>query len=270
MFAGLAVFWVGFMLRRWKMAAVVFAMVAVVTLPWIVRNSLLHHRLVGIESALGYDLYLGYHPAGTGTFQYPQSLDLMRMLDDGLRDQVGRARAWEFIKADPGRFPYLVIRRAGYFFGLERRALTYFYSNNFFGYLPTPLLLAIAALVLLPFVFVSISAGFGLAIVRWRKETSLLALFLFGYITPHLLIISEDRFHLTIVPFLAILAVFCWTSGWPAFKARWPTRGGKIAILLAVLATVLLFSNWGLELWRDAGKLAQLLGSSGNTTFFPY
>ena len=269
-FAGLAVLWVWFMLRQWKMAAVVFATLALVTLPWMVRNSLLHHRLVGIESALGYDLYLGYYPSGTGTFQYPQSLDLMSMLDDGLRDQVGRARAWEFIQADPGRFPTLVVLRAGHFFGLERRVLTYFYSNDYFGYMPTPLLLAIAALVLLPFVFISTSSVFGLALVRWRKETSLLALFLFGYITPHLLIIAEDRFHLTTVPFLAILAAFCWTSGWPALKARWQTRGGKVALLLAVLTVVLLFSNWGLELWHDAAKLAQLLGPNGNISCFSY
>ena len=28
--------------------------------------------------------------------------------------------------------------------------------------------------------------------------------------------------------------------------------------------------NWGLELWRDAGKLALLFGPKGNLSFSPY
>ena len=269
-FAGLVVLWIWFVLRQRKMAAVVFAMVTLVTLPWMVRNTLLYHKLTGIESALGYDLYVGYHPAGSGTFQYPQSLDLMSMLDDGQRDAIGREKAVEFIQADPARFPYLVVRRAGYFFGLERRALTYFYSNDFFGHLPTFFLLLIAAILCLPFVFVSMSGVFGMALTRWRKETLLLALFLIGYITPHLFIIAEDRFHLTVVPFIAILAAYCWTGGWSALRERWQTRRGKVAILLASFVVILLFTNWGLELWRDADKLAQLLGPNGNQIYFSY
>jgi hypothetical protein len=269
-FAGLAVLWVWFVLREWKKALIVFAMVAVVTLPWMVRNTLLHHRLTGIESALGYDLYVGYYPTGTGTFQYPQSLDLLPMLDDGVRDQIGRARAWEFIKADPARVPYLVLRRAGYFFGLERRALTYFYSNNFFGYLPTALLLFIAAIVCIPFMVIGTSGVLGLSTLRWRKQTWLLGVLFIGYISPHLFIIAEDRFHLAIVPFLAILAAWCWTGGRSAIKERWATRNGRIVIVLACLVVVLLISNWGLELWRDADKIVQLLGPQGNLSFFSY
>lgn len=267
---GLAVLWVWFVLRERKMAVVVILAVTVITLPWMVRNSLLHHRLIGIESALGYDLYMGYHPEAFGTFQYPQSLDLMSMLDDGRRDEIGQAKAIEFIKADPGRIPYLAMRRLGYFFGLERRALTYFYSNNFFGYIPSPLLLAIAVVVLLPFMLVSASAVFGLALTRWRRETLLVALFFIGYVTPHMLILGEDRFHLTLVPFLAILAAQCWTGGRAALKARWQTHTGRLALVVAGLTVALLFFNWGAELYRDAGMLSQLLGPTGNQTYFPY
>jgi hypothetical protein len=217
-----------------------------------------------------YDLYLGYHPEGSGAFQYPQSLDLLPMLDDGQRDAIGREKAMEFTQADPARFPYLVLRRTGYFFGLERRALTYFNSNDFFGHLSIPLLLLIAAILCLPFVLVSTSGAFGLALTRWRKETFLLALFLIGYITPRPFIIAEDRFHLTTAPFLSILAAYCWTGGWSALRERWQTRNGRVAILLASMAIVLLFTNWGLELGRDGGKLIQLFGQNGNRTYFPY
>jgi hypothetical protein len=269
-FGGLAVLWTWFALKDRQKAVLIFGMVSLVALPWMVRNSLLHGRPTGVESALGYDLYVGYHPESTGTFQYGISLDLMTMLDDGLRDEIGQEKAIGFIKADPGRIPYLVVRRAGYFFGLERRALTYFYTNDYFGYIPTPLLLTIAAIVLLPFMLVSTSAAFGLTLTRWMAETRLLGLFIFGYVTPHLLILGEDRFHLTLVPFFSILAAHSWMSGLPAVKARWSTPGGRLALALAGIAVCLLLTNWGLELYRDADKLQLLLGPNGNQSYFSY
>jgi hypothetical protein len=243
----------------------------VVVAPWVVRNSLLYGQLTGIESAIGYDLYLGYHPLGTGTFQYPQSLDLMTMMNDAERDKVGIKRTLEFINADPGRVFTLFLQRTGHFFGLERRALTFFYSNGFFGYIPSLALGGIFALFCLPFVFISTTGVAGLALTHWRKETWLMALFFAGYVTPHLLIISEDRFHLTTVPFLAILAAQCWTGGWSSIRQRWDgSKAGKAVLILASIAILLLLVNWGLELWRDADKLALLFGPNGNKTYFSY
>lgn len=265
--------WVWIFLKERRMALITLGVALLVIAPWVVRNTLLYDKFTGIESALGYDLYLGYHPEGTGTFQYPQSLDLMTMMNDSERDEVGIAKTLEFIKANPGRMVYLFVRRAGYFFGLERRALTYFYSNNFFGHLPAAALGGVLMLFCLPFMVVSTSGVLGLALVRWRTrhEAWLLALFLVGYIGPHLVIIAEDRFHLTTVPFLAMLAASFWTSGLPALKARWcESKAGKVALLLAVTAILLLLANWGWELWRDADKLTLLFGSSGNMSYFSY
>jgi hypothetical protein len=194
----------------------------------------------------------------------------MPMVDDGQRDAVGRAEALAFIQADPGRFAYLVLRRAGYFFGLEKRAFSFFYSNDFLGYIPEPLLLLIGTILCLPFVIVSLSASFGLALVKWRKEILLLVILSLGYITPHLFIIAEDRFHLAMVPFFSILGAIFWSEGWQALRERWKTRAGKIALVLACLAVVLLCLNWSYELWRDAGKITQLLSVGGNQTYFSY
>jgi hypothetical protein len=38
----------------------------------------------------------------------------------------------------------------------------------------------------------------------------------------------------------------------------------------ATLAVLLLAINWGLELWGNAVKLASLLRSNGDLTYFPY
>jgi hypothetical protein len=92
-----------------------------------------------------------------------------------------------------------------------------------------------------------------------------------AYILPHVFILSEDRFHLALVPYLAILAAQAWIHGFAPLRVRWTgSSGGKWVVSLAVLAAVLLVTNWGLELIRDADKIAQLLGPSGNQSHFPY
>lgn len=239
--------------------------------PWIIRNSLLHQKLTGIESSMGYNLYLGYHPQGNGSFVFGPSLDLLTILDDAERDRIGTEKAIEFIRAQPERFVPLALNRLGFFFGLEKRVLMYFYGNNIIGYIPLPLLLTISAMLLLPFVFVSASAALGLAYLRWRPGHILLMLLFLGYILPHVFILSEDRFHLALMPYMAILAAEVWVNGFAPLRARWDeSRTGRWIVSLAVCAAILLLANWGSELVRDADKIAQLLGPHGNQSYFPY
>jgi hypothetical protein len=232
---------------------------------------MMNGKITGIETALGYDLYLGYNPKGTGTFQYPQSLDLMTIANDYQRDKVGIQDAVGFIKADPGRVFYLFVRRAGYFFGLERRALTYFYSNNYFRHISAPALGGIFALFCIPFTVVSTGGIASLSLTTWHKETWLMGLFFVGYISPHLFIIAEDRFHLAIVPFLVILSSQFWFGNHVSIRGQWlKSSGGKAAIIIASVVILLLVASWGIELGRDADKLSLLFGPNGNQTYFSY
>jgi hypothetical protein len=270
-FALLAVAWVWLFLKEREKAVIVLLTTGLVVVPWIVRNSILYKSFTGIETALGYDLYLGYNPNGTGTFQYPQSLDLMTIVNDAQRDKVGIQDTIGFIKADPGRVVYLFFRRAGYFFGLERRALTYFYSNDLFGNIPSPILGGIFALVCFPFIIIAVSAAASLPMITWQNGTWLMVLFFIGYTVPHLLIIAEDRFHLAIVPLLAILTAQLWLGDRLIIRQQWvKSNASKLGLILAFVAILLLLSNWGLELWRDVDKLAFLFGPNGNQTYFSY
>ncbi len=244
---------------------------ALVITPWIVRNSLLHHKLTGIETSMGYNLYLGYHPKGNGSFVFGPSLDLLTILDDAERDRIGTEKALEFIKAQPERIVPLAVNRLGFFFGLEKRVLMYFYSNNILGFVPLPLLLTILAILLLPFAAISTSAALGLSLLRWKPGQILLGLLFISYILPHVFILSEDRFHLALVPYMAILASQFWVSGFGTLSARWnESMAGKILVTIGVACVFLLLLNWGLELNRDWDKIAQLLGPNGNTSYFPY
>lgn len=262
--------WIFFILKERKFALITILVVGIVTIPWILRNSILNHKLTGIESSLGYNLYLGYHPDSTGTFQYGISLDLIPYLDDGLRDELGQQYALSFIQSNPERVPYLTIRKLGYFWGLERRALTYFYSNNFFGFIPRLHLILISLILLVPFMVISLSASFGFALMKWDRSITLIVLIIIGYLLPHIFIMAEDRFHLALIPLLTIAASNFWGIGWKLIKDRWKTKNGKIALAASIMVSGLLSSNWFLELFRDRQMLSLLFGLNGNTTYFPY
>jgi ABC-type iron transport system FetAB permease component len=147
----------------------------------------------------------------------------------------------------------------------------YFYGNNIIGYVPLPLLLTISAILLFPFVIISISAAFGLAYLRWKPEHILLCLLFIGYILPHVFIVSEDRFHLALVPYIAILAGQFWINGFAPLRVRWyESRNGQLIVAMALFAVFLLIINWNVELVRDADKISQLLGPNGNQSYFPY
>lgn len=270
-FAGLAVLWTWIILKQKRAAIVMTLTMFVLISPWVIRNSILHHKLTGVESSMGYNLYVGYHPDGDGSFVYGPSLDLLTILDDAQRDHIGTQKALEFIRDEPRRILSLAVNRLGFFFGLEKRALMYLYSNNLLGYIPPAMFISIAAIFLLPFIIITPLAAMGLSIVRAYAGVILLYLLFVAYILPHMLILSEDRFHLAILPFLAILAAQTWTRGKSAFAERWrQSLTGKVAISLAILIVILLFVNWGFELSRDADKIAALLGPHGNQTHFPY
>ena len=270
-FAVLAIFWSWFILHQQRGATLVTIALLLTVSPWVLRNSLLHHKLTGIETSMGYNLYLGYHPKGNGSFVFGPSLDLLPILDDAERDKIGTQQAIEFIRQQPERFIPLAVNRLGFFFGLEKRVLMYFYSNNIIGFIPRPLLLTIAAILLLPFVLISTSAALGLSLLRWRPEHILLGLLLTSYLLPHIFILSEDRFHLALVPYIAMLAAEIWVSGVHEISVRWrQSQTGKAAVIFAVCAAALLLMNWELELFHDAAKIAQLLGPNGNQSHFPY
>lgn len=270
-FAGLAILWSWFILYQHR-GATLIAMALLLTIsPWIIRNSLLHHKLTGVETSMGYNLYLGYHPEGNGSFVFGPSLDLLTILDDAERDKIGTQKAIEFISAQPERFIPLAVNRLGFFFGLEKRVLMYFYGNNIIGYVPLHLLLTISAILLLPFVFISISGAWGISLLVWKPEHLLLGMLFIGYILPHVFILSEDRFHLALVPYISILAANYWVNGSGGLIRRWhSTRIGKALVIFAAFTVFFLVINWGIELTRDADKILQLLGPNGNQSYFPY
>lgn len=252
--------------RGFRLALLLAIVVTLVVGPWAIRNTRLYGKLTFVETSLGYNLHMGYHPETTGTFKFGPSLELLPYLDDAARDAEGMRLAREFIREQPERFWPLAAMRLGHFFGLEKRILMYFYSNNFFGPIPLPALSGLFLLFTLPFVVLASLAGVGLAFTRWERGPVLAAGSAAAYILPHVFILAEDRFHLAIVPVLAVFAAHAWSQ-----RATWRAAAqSRVRLAVAILLVGLLALNWGLELRRDADRLALLFGPEGNMARFDY
>jgi 4-amino-4-deoxy-L-arabinose transferase-like glycosyltransferase len=269
LFLLLAAYWIARKRKSLRGAVVFLAAAGVMIAPWALRNSILAGRPENVEVSLGYNLYMGYHPKSEGTFLHEIATDLLTIFDDMERDRVGTQKAIGFIRADPGRVPYLVVRKAGFFFGLERRALQYFYSNDLFGYIPPAALLALALIFLLPFVLLAPSAAFGAAVIPRSDAFTLVLLFFLAYIPPHMVILAEERFHMVLIPFLAVLAAAAVSHGREILSSMRDIRQWKLWLLPLVIS-LLLLANWGFELLSDSHHLAILFGPGGNTSYFPY
>jgi len=234
-----------------------------VTVPWAVRNTLLHGQPAWIETALGYDLYVGYHPRSTGTFQHGISLDLFPILDDAERNARGMEAFWRFVRSDPGRVPYLMARKAGYLWGLDKRALVYFYANGYLGQWPGWLLGLALLVACTPLVVLAPVAAGGLICGRMERRKALIALLFAYYAGAHMLILAEPRFHVPLLPVIAVLAAYAFVEQPWRSSRPWQRK-------LTALLVVLLLVNWGLELARDWNALAALFGPEGHRLYPPY
>jgi 4-amino-4-deoxy-L-arabinose transferase-like glycosyltransferase len=231
--------------------------------PWAVRNTLLHGQPTWIETSLGYNLYVGYHPQSTGTFQYGISLDLLPILDDAERNARGVEAFWRFVRADPGRVPSLMVRKAGHLWGLDSRGLIYFYGNGLLGRWPDWLLGLAWLLTCGPLMALAPAAAIGLTCGRMDRRKGLVALLVACYTGLHMLIMAEPRFHVPLVPVVAVLAAHAFAEH-PWRRSRPWQRG------LAVTLIGLLLLNWGLELAQGWDTLVALFGPQGTRLRLPY
>jgi hypothetical protein len=259
--------------EAFKNWAIMLLFVLMLTLPWIVRNSVLHGQFVFIESSFGFNFYLGYHPDSTGTFDTYIADDLITIIDDAERNRVGLRMGLAFIRKNPARVFYLAIRKLSYFWGLEKRGVIYFYSNNYFGHLPLWFLLLAFLLIVSPLAIVIPFSVVGVVFSEPSKETALILLLCFYYMAVHMLILAEPRFHLPLVPFLSILAAKGYTS-LPAIRNSLedPTirRSAKAKLIWCLGIVALFFLNWAYELWSDMDKLKIIFSPMGNESYFPY
>ncbi len=267
-FVLLAALWIWRTGRSRRQALVFLAVAFGLCLPWAVRNSLIMGRPSFVETGMGYNLYIGYHPEGNGGFVSSIAIPPLTILDDAARDRDCTQQAIAFIGADPLGSAWKVLQRGAYFFGVEDREVMFFYSNNFFGAIPQPWLALAYLWIVLPWVVSGLLALLGLGGAPARPAARLLLMLIAAYALPHLLIIAEPRFHLALVPVVIPLAAVGWSQRKRLFERLLAGRDlGAWALRLSPLLLVL-FWIWGIGLhWQ---QLLILLGPDGNHARWAY
>ncbi len=267
LFLVFAVVWLG-RAAGWRRAALFSATAAALLVPWSIRNSLVLGRPAFVENSMGYNLFVGYHPKGNGGFVSSIALVPTRFVDDGDRDRWTMRQAIGFVRDDPLRAVGLLPRRLAYLAGFETRELVYFYNNNVFGPIPTPLLALAYLILVVPWVAVAGSAPFGLASAEAGAGRNLVLLLVGATLLGYVPVLTEPRFHLPLVPFLAPYAAIAWLRPSAFFPSR--STEGRLARCLALAAFVVLLALWGSEFGRQAPKLARVLSPGGNRLFLDY
>lgn len=262
-------------LKNWGL---VLLSVAVLTIPWSIRNSLLHGQFVFVESSLGFNFYLGYHPEGTGTFDSSIAVDFVERIGgfdapdletEKLVHNLGMERGLGFIKKDPIRAIWLLLSKLSHFLRLDKRAALFFYSNNFLGELAPLILFLVLSVLCLPWVVVLLLSLIGMSSSDIARDKVLIYLLFFYFIGIHMLIMAEPRFHLVLVPFLIIFAVQG-AMTLPQIRDVAIRRDAGWRLICCLLVMALLVLNWVYELNADMDKLRLIFSAGGNMAGFTY
>lgn len=239
-------------------------------LPWMVRNSLILGRPAFVETSVGYNLFVGYHPLGDGTFNTRAAVIPLHILDDGLRDRWTTDQAITFIRQDPFGAVLRLARRLAAFWGLEDRELTYFYANDYFGPIPQPWLTVCYLVIVSPLVALGLSAPWGMALAPDRRGLGLSLAVVGTAMLAYVPILAEPRFHLPLVPLLAAYAASTWTTPHAARQVRERLRGRDPAVIAAAVAVSLFIALWACDFALDWERLSAVMAPGGHRLGLAY
>jgi hypothetical protein len=225
--------------RRVVLAAAVFAGATLAVTPWACRNYAVFGHWMPLETTGGITFLMANYEDATGRYllsdwEAVHQRYLRDQPEEFTRNTTAYRLAFQKIAAEPGRVLALIPRRLAFLFDLEGREHLWLYTSGYFGPRARGVVLAAGWLLLLSFPAVTVLAlvrvSFGAAPLA---DVERLVLGVLGVMLVQLLTVYGDpRFHLPLVPLLAMLAV----RPGPVVAARpWGRRSlGTLALLVAL------------------------------------
>jgi 4-amino-4-deoxy-L-arabinose transferase-like glycosyltransferase len=187
--------------------AVVAAFAWLALLPWSIRDYKEFGSLTPFSMNGGANFWMGNHPGGTGGYTKPPA-DVMNLRVDVRDKELGR-RAWEFVSEHPLEYAKLCVVRAAKTLATDTSAVVWDQRGidktlGESAALPLKILstlvhYALLALVLLRSVELWRTRS-------WSRADSVLAATVAALSVPFVFIVSGNRYHLPIIPFLIIWA----------------------------------------------------------------
>jgi 4-amino-4-deoxy-L-arabinose transferase-like glycosyltransferase len=220
--------------------AVFTAACLLVLAPWLVFTT----RVAGgplLDATSGMNVLLGNHPAATGRLNMADDGPLrQRHVVGATREADANARALAagvaWAAAHPGAWLRLAGAKVGWLLGLEGREHAWVYSVGYFGARRSATVTLWGGLLMLSFPALVVAAALGLARARGRLAPTHVALatFVAATIALHIASFGESRFHLPLVPVLAVAASLGTMPLASASRARLLAAGAAVAMLTIV------------------------------------
>lgn len=194
-----------------RQSALALVVAALMIAPWATRNLHSFGAVVPISTNFGVNLWIGNNPDADGGFTAaPPVSDAPLPKNEVAQDRLYQRHAKAYIAAHPGRYLELCVRRL--IVALDRE--TYGVGWNEKGLADaakTPLKIMMSGY----WYGVFLLSLAGLALFVWRRPLNLLSPFVLvpmATMAAPVLVMSSERYHYAIAPFVAIFAAYLLTE----------------------------------------------------------
>jgi 4-amino-4-deoxy-L-arabinose transferase-like glycosyltransferase len=234
--------------------------------PWLWHTT----RVAGgpmLDSSSAFNMLAGHNPRATGRLEIadlPWMLEtyLLGYPDEATRNTWAMQHSLQWATSNVGAWLRLVPLKVGYLWGLEGREHAWLYTHGGFGARRPAVVWAWGAALLVSFPLLAVAAVLGMcrpglsASTPARQFVALLAI----VTVLHIASFGESRYHLPLVPLLAVLAM--------RGAAHGPVRGR--ARVVAILLIGLLAAAWIVQAPELLNRLARLAQPDGWRSGLPY
>lgn len=259
--------------RRLALPCLLLAGYSLVVMPWAVRNTTLQGVMTIVDTMGGMNLRMGNYEftpedrmwdavslSGEQSWVHGLSLDLPgQSITEGQKEKWAQRKAIAYMRANPGvTFRRAFIKFAD-FWGLEREFMAGVQQGL---YAPPRWFALIASLaIVLAYVIVVVAAAAGVWLAApedWRLHVVLL-LPVFVIMGAHTIVFGHSRYHLPLVPILAVYAAAFGVVRMPAYRfSHRPVLIGA-AVTIAVMLSVWIHQLAG----SDFARITAMLGHAG-------
>lgn len=251
----------------WTRAAVFAAACLLALAPWLSFTT----RIAGgplLDTTSGMNVLLGNHDGATGRLQMADDAPLRERFVSGATSEAdANARAMRagatWAMEHPGASLRLALVKTGYLLGLEGREHAWVYGQGYFGPRASWVVTAWGAAILVSFPLLVIAATLGAARARGPLSATHVALVAFVVLTCvlHVASFGESRFHLPLVPVLAVAA----SLGHGPLPNAGLSRLAAAAVIVGLLAVA-----WTTQAPELVSALRRLRAPDGAAAGLPY
>jgi dolichyl-phosphate-mannose-protein mannosyltransferase len=247
--------------RARAQAAAFFVTALLIVAPWTYRNWVEFHAFVPVATAGGQNLFQGnaliprdvtYEMVDAVQGRVQQYRYAMRMGLQAIRDR----QPWWIFEKLRDEMPRFWEADSLVLVHLKRGAKAY-------GVVPPTVAVAVALVVLVPYVGVLALFALGLVRLRPTRPAVLLVGFLAYYNLIHVVTHGFARYRLPIMPVVFLIAGLGWVAWRDGELARMSGRARALAAALALIITVILIPSFRLNLGHPAFGLTDTGGPPG-------